>query len=45
MTDRCAPPPNTTPGTVCVLSCDGDTSADRDRIQFEARWGDDGMWE
>ena len=45
MTDgRCEPPKGTPAGTVCVLSCEGDTSHDRDRIEFHATWWDGRMW-
>ena len=39
----CAPPPNTAPDTLCVLSAEGVTPADKDRIEFLARW-DGKLW-
>lgn len=44
MPDRCEPPTNTPAGVVCILSCEGDTPDDADRIEFPARWNGE-MWE
>lgn len=35
---RCQPPPNTPPGTLCVLTAEGTTTAEDDRVPFDAVW-------
>ena len=45
MVERCEPPDGTPAGTVCILSCEGDTPDDADRIEFRGVWNHHGMWE
>ena len=44
MTNRCEPPDGTPAGTVCVLSCEGLTPYEMDRVHFTGIWNGM-MWE